>query len=128
MVETLTKLVKAPAWVLQMLAEVETQRFGLGFDHLTSETRLLIGTTVVVGADAIKSYFKTVNEPLNSRHAVHDVWASAKTVIVMGDVRISHKADPDKIINPSFVQIFNMTLNQPSQVDSYRVIVGPIDM
>jgi hypothetical protein len=123
----LKKLDAAPGWILRLYDEIDSLKFGPGFDCFTSETEMVFGTAHVKGAEAMKEFFIKIDNPLNTKHRVHEFWDSEGVKIVVGDAIISKKSNPETVLTPPLVNIFYMSDNDPTKVRKLLVVAGPFD-
>ena len=125
--DTLKKLTAPPDWILRLYEEIDSLKFGSGFDCFTPETEMVFGTARVKGTEAIKEFFAKIDSPLNSKHRVHEFWDGDRVKIIVGDAVISKKSDPKTEITPPLVNIFYMSDSDPAKVQKLLIVAGPFD-
>lgn len=123
----LTKLDAVPGWLLRLYEEIDSLKFGSGFDCFTSATEMVFGTAHVKGTEAIKAFFIKVDSPINSKHRVHEFWDSEAVKIVVGDAVISKKSTPEMVMTPPLVNIFYMSDTDPTKIRKLLIVAGPLD-
>jgi hypothetical protein len=124
---SLKKLSIVPGWILRLYEEIDSLKFGFGFECFTPETEMVFGTAQVKGSKAIKDFFIKIDSPLNSKHQVHEFWDSEGVKIVVGDAVISKKSDPGKVITTPLVNIFHMSDSDPAKIRKLLIVAGPFD-
>jgi hypothetical protein len=125
--DTLKRLTAAPDWILRLYEEIDSLKFGSGFECFTPETEMIFGTARVKGTEAIKEFFIKINSPLNSKHRVHEFWDGERVKIIVGDAVLSKKSDPETLITPPLVNIFYMSDSDPAKVQKLLIVAGPFD-
>ena len=125
--DTLKKLAAPPAWILRLYEEIDSLKFGSGFECFTPKTEMIFGTARVKGTEAIKEFFIKIDSPLNSKHRVHEFWDGDRVKIVVGDAVLSKKSDPETEITPPLVNIFYMSDSDPAKVQKLLIVAGPFD-
>ena len=124
---SLKKLTAVPDWILRLYEEIDSLKFGSGFDCFTPETEMVFGTAQVKGIKAIKEFFIKIDSPLNTKHQVHEFWDSDGVKIVVGDAVLSKKSDPGKVITPPLVNIFYMSESDITKIRRLLIVAGPMD-
>jgi hypothetical protein len=125
--DTLKKLTAPPDWILRLYEEIDSLKFGSGFECFTPETEMVFGIARVKGTEAIKEFFVKIDSPLNSKHRVHEFWDGERVKIIVGDAVISKKSDPGTLITPPLVNIFYMSDSDPAKVQKLLIVAGPFD-
>jgi hypothetical protein len=123
----LKKLNAVPGWLLRLYEEIDTLKFGSGFDCFTSDTEMVFGTAHVKGTEAIKEFFIKIDSPINSKHRVHEFWDCEAVKIVVGDAVISKKSTPEIVMTPPLVNIFYMSDTDPTKIRKLLIVAGPLD-
>jgi hypothetical protein len=123
----LKKLDAVPGWLLRLYEEIDSLKFGSGFDCFTSDTEMVFGTAHVKGTEAIKEFFIKIDSPINSKHRVHEFWDSEAVKIVVGDAVISKKSTPEIVMTPPLVNIFYMSDTDPAKIRKLLIVAGPLD-
>jgi hypothetical protein len=123
----LKKLDAVPGWILRLYEEIDSLKFGSGFDCFTSETEMVFGTAHVKGTEAIKEFFIKIDSPINSKHRVHEFWDTEAVKIVVGDAVISKKSTRETVMTPPLVNIFYMSDADPTKIRQLLIVAGPLD-
>jgi hypothetical protein len=123
----LKKLNATPGWILGLYEEIDSLKFGSGFDRFTPETEMVFGTAHIKGAEAIKEFFIKIDSPINTKHRVREFWDSEGVKIVVGDAVISKKSTPEIVITPPLVNIFYISDTDQTKIRKLLIVAGPFD-
>jgi hypothetical protein len=115
-----------PDWITQIMGEIDTLQFGPGFSHLTEGTDMFFGTEHVHGVAAIKAFFVKIDEPLNIRHDVLELWTADGVCMLRGEAMMAKKTEPDRVVHAPFMHIYYLSDTDPLQVHTLRVTAGPL--
>jgi hypothetical protein len=116
-----------PQWLLQIMREIDTLKFGEGFSHMTEDTDMYFGTTHVHGAEAIKAFFVRIDEPLHISHQVLEFWTANEGVcLVRGEATMAKKTEPDTVVSDPFMHIYYLDATARARIKTLRVTVGPL--
>ncbi|MFB7510957.1 nuclear transport factor 2 family protein [Streptomyces broussonetiae] len=122
----------APEWVLRIMNEIDTLRFGDGFARMTDDTEMYFGTEHVVGVEAIKAFFVRIDAPLNITHRVLECWTAADGVhLLRGEATMAKKTRPDVVVRAPFMHIFQLGADgtksgAPAYIKTWRITAGPL--
>jgi len=109
------------------MQEIDTLTFGDGFARLTDDTEMYFGTAQVVGVEAIKAFFVTIDEPLNITHEVREFWISSGGVrLLRGEATMAKKAEPGNVAHAPFMHIFYLDDGEPWRIKTWRITAGPL--
>jgi hypothetical protein len=116
-----------PQWLLQIMHEVDTLKFGEGLSHMTEDTDMYFGTTHVHGADAIKAFFVRIDEPLHTSHQVLEFWTADDGVcLVRGEATMAKKTEPGTVVRDPFMHIYYLDTAAQARIKTLRITVGPL--
>ena len=121
-----TENVATPQWITAIMSELDSLEFGPGFERFTETTQLVFGDKQVEGVQAIQDFFRKLDGPLDTVHAVAETWRSERTFIVRGAATMSKKTAPEDTTVAPFVHIF--VCNDNDQLETMRVVAGPLNV
>ncbi|MET9171622.1 MULTISPECIES: nuclear transport factor 2 family protein [Streptomyces] len=114
-----------PAWVRQLMREIDTLDFGEGFARTTDDTEMFFGTAHVVGAEAIKAFFVKIDEPLHIDHTVLECWVAPDGVLFLrGEATMAKKTDPDITVRAPFMHLYR--LDDSGRIRTIHITAGPL--
>ncbi|MFF9585740.1 nuclear transport factor 2 family protein [Streptomyces achromogenes] len=117
--------VSVPRWIGQLMREIDTLDFGEGFARMTDDTEMFFGTAHVVGAEAVKAFFVTIDEPLHIEHTVLECWDAPDGVLFLrGEAVMAKKTDPDTIVRAPFMHLYR--LDDDGRIRTLHVTAGPL--
>jgi SnoaL-like domain len=116
-----------PQWLLQIMNEIDTLKFGDGFSCMTEDTDMYFGTGHVHGAEAIKAFFVRIDEPLNITHRVLEFWAADDGACFLhGEAVMAKKTDPGTAVRAPFMHIYYLDEGEPVRIRALRITAGPL--
>lgn len=115
-----------PDWIHQIMMEIDTLDFGVGFAHMTDETDMYFGTEHVHGVEAIKAFFVKIDAPLNIKHEVLEYWDADSTCLLRGEATMAKKTEPEQVIRAPFMHIFSLAEDESVRIRTLRVTAGPL--
>lgn len=125
---TLRKLDQIPDWVTRYFEEIDSKRFGAGFeDFYAPDAELLFGTSRLQGFGAIKTHLMEFDSQMDTKHVVLEFWDAGDTKFMRGEVSMTKHAEPDKTHVPAFVHILHMSKQHPGKVQRHHGAVGPME-
>lgn len=119
------KLSSPTSWIQTMFDEIDTLRFGDGFDHLTEQTEMQFGTAQLRGVEAIKAFFVKIDTPLDITHRICEFWDSDSVKILRGEAELRKKNSDAEFITTPFMHIFYMD-DDGGKVKRWFIVNGPI--
>lgn len=126
MTETLTHVDQQPQWAKDFSTEIDTLKFGPGFDKLTERTKFSFGTTAMVGATAVKAFFLKIDGELDTAHRTLDFWQGETYHILRGEADLRKKSGGgDKIVDP-YMWIFYVDKQNPDKFERVFIVNGPV--
>jgi hypothetical protein len=117
-----------PQWLLQIFEEIDAQKFGEGFSHMTEDTDLYLGTAHVHGVEAIKEFFLEIDRDLNVTHRAIESWtAEGGVCLTRLEATVAKKAEPDKVVHAPSVNVTYLEEGEPVRIKTMYVTAGPVD-
>ncbi|MFI0737564.1 nuclear transport factor 2 family protein [Streptomyces sp. NPDC021100] len=117
--------VPVPRWVGQLLREIDALDFGAGFARMTDDTEMFFGTAHVVGAEAIKAFFVTIDGPLHIDHTVLECWEAPDGVLFLrGEATMAKKTDPGTVVRAPFMHLYR--LDDGGRIRTVHITAGPL--
>lgn len=125
---TLRKLDLVPDWVTTYFAEIDSKRFGAGFeDFYTPDAELVFGTARLRGFDAIRQHLMEFDSKMDTKHVVLEFWEAGDTRFLRGEVSMTKHASPGQTLVPAFVHILHMSREHPRKVQRHHGAAGPME-
>ena len=123
MAETMSKLVKPPDWIIQVVHEIDSLQFGAGFEKFTADAELFFGSHCSQGPDGIRDYFRKMHLPMDTKHEIHEVWSGSAQTYVLGQVTMTKKAESHESSVEPFQWMFYE--NGTGRLRRWLVTAGP---
>ena len=123
----LKKLARAPDWVTKWFAEIDSKRFGPGFDAcFAPDAEMVFGVTHLKGFKAIKAHLVEFDSKMDTKHVVLDFWDADNTKFLRGQVNMTMHSRPEQTVTPTFVHVWHMSEEDPRKIQRLHGAVGPL--
>jgi hypothetical protein len=116
---------EAPSWLKAFFEEIDSKRFGDGFDRLfLPDTQLHFGVQHLTSFTEIKAHLQDFDSVMNTHHVVHEFWGSDTVNIFRGEIRFSPIAGGEEKIS-QVVHVLHMDVAQSSKIRRWYGAAGP---
>jgi hypothetical protein len=114
-----------PEWLRLFFEEIDTKRFGAGFDALfLPDTELSFGTDHFDSFDEIKAHLQDFDSRMDTHHEVHEFWGSPTVNIFRGTIRFRPIAGGEEKTS-QIVHVLHMDASRPDRVRRWHGAAGP---
>ena len=114
-----------PSWLKAFFEEIDSKRFGDGFDRLfLPDTQLQFGVQRLTSFKEIKAHLQEFDSVMNTHHLVHEFWGSKTVNIFRGEIRFSPISGGEEKVS-QIVHVLHMDGDQPSKIRCWYGAAGP---
>ena len=125
MAQTMSQLEKVPQWIIQLIDEIDSVRFGEAFQRFAPDSELLFGSHRSSGQGEIQEYFRQMHIPIKTKHQISEVWAGGHRTYVLGEVKMIKKTEPHDLSAEPFQWMFYEDESGGGLLRRWLVTAGP---
>ena len=126
MAETLTiTRTEPPQWLLTLFDDIDSKRFGVGFDVLAEDVECHFGVNQWVGRDVVREKLREFDGEQTTKHHITEFWDGGAVKFFQGTIDVT---DPGTGATSTalLTHIWRMSESDPATVARMTGSVGPL--
>ena len=118
--------VPTPRWMLDWFDDIDSKRFGDGFDCFLPDAEMNFGVAHWHGRDEIIKNLKGFDHGMDTVHVIDEVLRAGDILIMRGHVRMTFH-DTGRTATPIMTHLFHLAPGQPDKIRATFGSVGPLE-